>query len=229
VEQRLYRFAFVLVTAEGQDATAEDIQRLETIRQEFEPYFRRATGERAAADTTLRRMLRVSAWPAAGLLTGAAAPVAVQLARPAQQDVVLRFRTNPGWVEAPEELTIPRGAREGVFFLRGKSPGNADFYIESSDPTLEPRHLRLAVKDCCSGLTLDRYYTDSTIAVLRVLDENETVFPGAPVRVRIDGGEPRVLTTESDGLLWIDWTPGMQQIEAQLEGASGSPLVIRRP
>jgi hypothetical protein len=227
VEQRLYRFAFILVTAEGQDATADQIARVDAARREFEPYFRRATDERAAADTSLRRMLRVSAWPAAGILAGREIPVTVQLARPAGEDLLLTFRTNPEWVEAPAPVAIPRGAVGATFTVTGKSSGITDFYIEPSSHAYESRHLRLAVRDCCAGLTLDRFYVDSTIAVLRVLDPNETVFPGAPVTVRIDGGEAQVMTTASDGLLFIEWRGPMRQIEAHFEGSP--PLVIPRP
>ncbi len=229
VEQRLYRFAFILLTAEGQDATEDELQRVEAIRQEFEPYFRRVTSERAAADTSLKAMLRVSAWPAAGVFAGLEAPVHVQLARPAVSDLVLWFRTNDEWVEAPAQAVVPKGARETTFTVKGKSPGIADFYIEPSSAAYESRHLKLAVRQCCADLTLDRYYVDSGVAVLRVLDPNETTFRGAPVRVRIDGGESRILTTESDGLLFIGWTGASRQIEAWIEGSTAPPLLIQRP
>ncbi|MCX7603867.1 MAG: hypothetical protein N2036_07315, partial [Bryobacteraceae bacterium] len=58
VSQRLFRFAFVLITPPGTEPSAEELEQIETYRTAFEPYFHRAAGERAWAGTTLHRMLR---------------------------------------------------------------------------------------------------------------------------------------------------------------------------
>jgi hypothetical protein len=68
VSQRHYRFAFILVAAQGTDPSQEELDKLDTFRREFETFYHNAASERAWADTSLGRSLKLSTFPAAGVL-----------------------------------------------------------------------------------------------------------------------------------------------------------------
>ena len=81
VSQRKFNFAFILVVDEGEEPAEADIQKLETIRSEWEPYFEQATDLRADAQTELVRELHLSTWPASGLVVGSPATATVETRR----------------------------------------------------------------------------------------------------------------------------------------------------
>ncbi|MGH2669080.1 MAG: hypothetical protein ACRDH5_08205, partial [bacterium] len=81
VEQRRFRLGFVLIVRQGQPAPAADLDQLDAYRREFEAFFDRATQSRAAAETSLRLALRLSAFPASGVVAGRSATASISVQR----------------------------------------------------------------------------------------------------------------------------------------------------
>ncbi len=222
VSQRLFRFAFILVTQAGAEPKAEELEQLETYRAAFEPYFHRAAGERAWADATLRRMLRSSLWPAAGAVAGEAVPVKVSIARPPARDLRLGVYAS-SFIEAPDSLVIPAGATTAEFSLRATAAGVADVYIYADDPAFEVTHQKLDVKPGRAQVQLVDYWRDDGLLVLRATDANRLPYAGLPVR--IEGVEKPVLT-DRGGFVWLAWD-GVSQVTAWIEGAPETRIVVK--
>ena len=75
VAQHRFRFGFILVVPQGaQDSSLTDaVQQVETYRQQFVAAYTKFSANLAAADTTLNRSLRLSLFPAAGVVAGGSA------------------------------------------------------------------------------------------------------------------------------------------------------------
>ena len=102
VAQHRFRFGFVLVVPRGsQDSTiASSVQQVETYRQQFVDAYSRFSANLASAETTLNRSLRLSMFPAAGVVVGGNATATVSLQTPAQSDLVVRLAAPAGVVQA---------------------------------------------------------------------------------------------------------------------------------
>ena len=59
VAPKRYNYAFVLVTARNNPATADQIAKVDRIRREWETFFNRAVSFRGIANTSLLRSLRL--------------------------------------------------------------------------------------------------------------------------------------------------------------------------
>ncbi len=221
VSQRLFRFAFIVITPTGTMPSADEAAQLETYRSEFERYFHKAAGERAWADATLRKMVRASAWPAGGSVVGDEAQVRVRLAQSAAEDMQMAVVRQES-VQAPDAITIPAGATLAEFTLRPAATGTSDLFLIPSDSRYETVHIRLEAKSSRSDLTLEEYYREEGLLVLRVTDGNRLNYSNQPVVVE---GVEGAVRTDINGLVWLAWdgTP----LVAGLEGVPGSRLVIR--
>lgn len=222
VSQRLFRFAFILVTPPDAEPSAEELEQLETYRAAFEPYFHRAAGERAWADATLRRMLRSSLWPAAGAVAGEAVPVKVSLARPLERELRLGVYAS-SLIEAPEAIVIPAGATAAEFSLRATAAGVADVYIYADDPSFEVTHQKLDVKPSRAEVQLVDYWREEGLLVLRATDANRLPYPGLPVRVE---GLDRPVLTDRGGFLWLAWD-GATAVTAWIDGAPETRITVK--
>ncbi|MBI4892302.1 MAG: hypothetical protein HY821_16880 [Acidobacteria bacterium] len=221
VSQRLFRFAFIVITPAGTAPAADEAAQLETYRSEFERFYHRATGERAWADATLRKMVRASMWPAGGSVAGEEARIQLRIARPAEADLRVQVARAES-VEAPEFITIPAGATTAQFALRPLAAGTTDVLLIPEDSSYETGHVRLETKAARSELTLEEYYREPGLLVLRVTDPNRLNYSNQPVLVESVEGAIR---SDLSGLIWLTWDGN--PLTAQLEGAPGSSLVIR--
>ncbi len=235
IAQSRFRFAFILITAEGSEPSAEAIEQLETYRNEFEPYFNRVSDGRAWADTSIRQMLKVSAWPAIGLAAGQQADVSVEIARPLDYDLFVGLHTTHGHIEAPTPVILRAGQTRLTATVKGLSPGVSDLVAEAWNGPFEPVFTRIAVQPSLASLSLIKHYTDGPV-VLRVSDSNELRYPGVRIKVTASGavrfvdGYNQDFATGSDGLMWLWWDdagPG-STFEAEIEGAPDSRITIQR-
>ena len=102
VSQKHFNFAFILLVPEGSEPSAADLAKLERMRTEWEPFFEAATDQRVEAETTLRRMLHLSTWPASGLRLGAAGTATIEVASPPLADLDVMLSTDGGGVTVPD-------------------------------------------------------------------------------------------------------------------------------
>ena len=82
VAQRRFRFAFLLVMPAGTNPTAAQLAQVDGYRAQFENFFAKATGNRAFADTSLKKRLQFSLSPAAGVIEGGQVTAILTLAAP---------------------------------------------------------------------------------------------------------------------------------------------------
>ncbi len=235
VAQSRFRFAFILITAAGTEPSAQAIEQLETYRNEFEPYFNRVSDGRAWADTSLRQMLKVSAWPALGVAADQQVDVNIEIARRLDYDLYIGLHTTHGHIEAPNPVILRAGATRLTAVVKGRSPGVSDLVAEAWNGPFEPVFSRIAVQPSLASLSLIKHYTDGPV-VLRVSDSNELRYPGVRIKVTAPGGVRFVdgynqdFVTGPDGLMWLWWNnagPG-STFEAEIEGAPNTRILIRR-
>jgi uncharacterized protein (TIGR03437 family) len=235
VSQRRYRFAFLLVVAKGSEPPPAQLAQLENYRQEFENFFRRSTGDLAGADTSLRKSLKLSVFPAAGVLQGGTINASVSVAAPAAAPLAVSLKTARGAVSAPSPVTIPAGATSAKFALRGVRAGVEELTAEAADPRFEtaaayvqvtgdPGELKLTVE---SG---DRQEAQpgtplAEAVAIRVTDRNNLPYPGLTVRAAVSAGgavAPAAAETDDNGVARFAWTPGpgpSNELTATLDGA----------
>src|ERR1041385_3545507 len=101
----------------GSSPTAAQIAQIEKYRSMFGDYFRAATSGRASVETTLKRAVHLSAFPAAGVVNGSMIAATVSLDRPAGAPVVVILRSETGAISLPPAAIIPTGASSTTFSL----------------------------------------------------------------------------------------------------------------
>lgn len=84
-----------VVTTTGTEPTDKELAQLELYRAEFETdAVPRAAQDRATANSRLRRMVRLSTWPAAGVLAGNDGVADLEIAAPAEADLTFAISTD---------------------------------------------------------------------------------------------------------------------------------------
>ena len=91
VAQKHFNFAFVLLAQEGAQPAAEDLAQIERLRLAWEQFFTAAVDNRGTASTGLVKRLRLSTWPAGGMLSGSPASATVSLASPVNRDLAVQL------------------------------------------------------------------------------------------------------------------------------------------
>lgn len=236
VAQRKFNFAFILVVDEGEEPAEADIQKLETIRSEWEPYFEQATDLRADAQTELVRELHLSTWPASGLVVGSPATATVETAEARSSDIDVRLTTDNGGVTVPAVVTIPGGATSVSFALEGVTTGVTRLSAHATDPGYDTAQALIDVKGDASVLDLQVISGADQVGklgerlpdpiVLRVTDTNNLPYPGLRVNLMVsrDGVvSPTSAVTDASGEIRLIWrlpTDGdLPTLTAQLDDA----------
>lgn len=230
VAQREFRFAFVVVTANGETPTPDQIAQAEAYRSEFEAYFYKVTGQRATADTSLRKAVQVSTSPASGVVLGAKTRATVSLQEPAASPVTFGIRGTLGAAKAPESITVPVGAREATFEIEGIFEGVDTLTVESTDAAYEKVVSRIQVRPL-SQLQLRRV-SESIPARIKVTDANELPYPGIEVRGRLASGTPlsrSTVTSDANGTALFAWTPVFGREESLSVEVDGGPSLSVGP
>ncbi|MEZ5400152.1 MAG: hypothetical protein R2729_10830 [Bryobacteraceae bacterium] len=235
VSQRRFRMAIVLVAREGSQPTAEEMAQIEGYRAGFDPFFARASGDRASMDTSLLRGLRLSVAPASGIAIGTAAAAFVELAADAESPLTVTLRTT-GLVTAPASVTIPAGERRASFELRGVSAGVDDLEASPADTRYASAHARIQ-GNAATALRLEVTSGDKqqipqsgTLApiVVRVADANNLPYPGVEIVATPAAGasvQAVRVTTGQDGAASFVWTPGSTN-ELRLSLAAAPNVVV---
>lgn len=245
--QRRYRFGFILITAAGQEPAAEDIAKLDTFRQQFESFYRTASSERAEADTTFRRGVQLSLWPAAGIVAGTTARATVRLDRAASTETILQLRSANGLVQLPSTLTIPAGSAGFVFNWTAASPGVDEIIVTSTDPALatETARVQIAASPSALGLRIisgDKQRASGSAPLaepvrVQVVDANLVPYAGYRVNAAVLAGgsvTPASATSDEEGYVQFTWTPGagpVYQLNLTVEanGAVAAATALSRP
>jgi uncharacterized protein (TIGR03437 family) len=242
VSQRRYRFAIILITPRGAAPDPAAIQQVDAYRNSFQSFYNRATGERAAAETTLRKSLDLSLWPAAGGLVGRDFEAELRIASPAPTALNFSIRAPRGLVEAPAAVAIPAGAKSVRLRLRGLREGVEDFTITPADPSYmnadariqvlaAPRNLRLQVI-AGDGQTSDGAGFLPQPLLVQVSDNNRLPYPGLRIVATVAGNgaiEPASAVTREDGTASFRWRPAsapLNRVQFTLEGVPADELSV---
>lgn len=228
VSQRHFRFAFILIVRQGEQPSAADLEKIETLRSRFGEYYGGYTGETATAETTLRRSLQLSVSPAAGVQLGSYSPATVSIEKPASAPLTVTFDQPPGTVFAPfpASVTIDTGSTSAAFQILGLAPGTGDLSARPSDLQFETAHARIQVSPAPSALRLSVVQDGSQLVTVRATDANELPYQGLRVLASAtpDGvASPSEGISDEDGRVHFQWTPGTgdrQRLDVRLEGAT---------
>ena len=242
VAQRRFRFAFILIAPAGADPSPSELAKLDTFRREFETYFRKATGERAWADATLRRALRLSTFPAAGVLAGGTASASLTLERPAEANLAVSLRAANSLIRVPSSVTIPAGAKQAGFTISGLQTGVDELVATPADSRYESAFSRIQVARSAADLKLVAVSGQGQAAtpgaplpqpvVVAVTDINELPYPGLRLNAVVSSGgsvSPASAVTGEDGTASFRWVPGsgpLHQLTASLEGAPSASVTV---
>lgn len=243
VAQHRFRFAFLLITARGADATPAQIAQLDLYRSDFEDYYAAATNRHATADTTLARALHFSAFPALGLLQGKTATASFTLEQPADADLVINLSTQyGGLISVPASVTIPAGSTTATFPLTGIQTGVEELTATPADPGYETAFSRVQVRASMSELNTtvdsgDKQLNSAPLTlpepvVIQVTDINQVPYPNIGVVASASNGgtvSPSEAISDSSGRVSFQWTPapgGNNLLAVSIAGVPGSGTVV---
>jgi uncharacterized protein (TIGR03437 family) len=235
VAQRRFRFAFILVVAKDSQPAAEQLEQVETLRQRFEPFFAQASSNRGFADTALQRSLKLSLYPAAGVIEGGTATASLRLQTPAEAPLTVDLQTLNGNARTPASVTIPAGATEVSFTVDGVREGVEEVAAVARGGEHETAYARVQVS-APFALRLEVVSGDRQISfsntplpepiVVRITDINNLPYPGARLVASASPGgsvSPGDSQTDAAGLASFRWTPGAgasNQLRISIQGAS---------
>ncbi len=242
VAQRRFRFAFVLVVAQGSQPSAADLAKVDGFRQQFENFFAQASSNNAVADTSLKRSLRLSLFPSAGVLPDATVTATLAVASAPASDVTVQMQAPGGYAAMPATVRIPAGARNASFPVTGVRPGVQELTAVPGDAAYETAVARVQVADA-SVLSLVPVSGDHQIAspgaplpepiVVRLTDANRLPYAGARIRATPSAGgsvSSSALTTDAQGLASVQWTPGLadaNELQMVVEALPSVGLTLR--
>lgn len=239
VAQRRYRFGIILVVRQGTTPSQADLDKLDGFRREFENYYGRNTSNRAFADTSIRRALKLSVFPAAGVVEGSTAPATVSVQKAVAAPLTVLLRTATGAAAATPSVTIAGGATSASFTLTGSRAGVEELSAEPADGAYETAYARIQVA-APGAVRLLAVSGDRQAAtpgsplpqpvVIRLTDANQLPYPGVTVQASVSTGgavTPASAVTDSRGQVSFRWTPGpgaTNQLTARI--AFGASLAI---
>ena len=237
VAQHHFRFAFILVVAAGsQDALlANSVQQVETYRQQFPVAYTDFSANIGVAETTLNKSVRLSLFPAAGVVTGGTGTATLTLATAPKTDLTVNLTTPNGFAQAPAAVTIPAGLRTASFTVTGLKSGVEELTAVPADATYEIAFARIQVA-AAAQLSLRTVSGDNQVAsaagplpapiVAALTDINGLVYAGARITaVASDGGTvtPAVGVTDATGQAAFQWTPGSAGVNTLTLAVEAAP------
>ncbi len=241
VSQRHFRFAFVLIVAEGATPPAETLQKLDTYRREFETYFRHAAGDRAWAETRLRRALHLSIFPASGLLLGSTATLTVSVEETSETDLQVLLTSANGAAGLRASVIIPAGSTSASVVMTGMRAGVDEITANIPGDGYQTAHSKVQVLASPSQLRLVVVSGDKQSVVpddplpepivIRVTDTNNLPYPSVRVKATPSAGGtaiPEEAVTDAAGKVSFDWIPApaaANELHITLPDLAGSPVV----
>jgi uncharacterized protein (TIGR03437 family) len=235
VSQKKYRFAIVVIVPKGFTHNEALITQVDNYRRGFENYYFRAADERAMAETTLKRSVRLSLWPASGVVQGRTTTASIELASSADTARTFTVKLRNGLVKAPGTVTVAAGQRRAEFTIAGDREGVEVVEVSGPDASYEVVEARVQVLSAPSGLSLEVVSGDKQVAgtdfltqpvVVRVMDKNRLPYAGwRVVADAFPGGtvEPASAMTDENGQVSFRWRPAaapLNRLRLTAEGGS---------
>src|ERR1017187_6212527 len=219
VAQHRFRFGFILVVPEGaQDSSiTNNVQQVETYRQQFVAAYTRFSASLAAVDTTLNRGMHLSLFPAAGVVAGGSATATLSVQTPPKADLAVTLTAPLGYAQWPGQVTIAAGATSASFTVSGIKAGVEELLATPADSSYETAFARVQVATP-SQLTLRAVSGDNPVpgptgalpapVVVRLTDANGLPYPGALIQAAAAGGSvrPDTATPDASGQASFQWT-----------------------
>jgi uncharacterized protein (TIGR03437 family) len=237
VAQRRFRFGFILIVAQGTQPSADDIAKLEAFRSGFESFYARASSTRATADPTLRRSLKLSVFPAAGVLQGSSASARLTVAGPLVTPLTIALKTQNGVAQPPASVTIPAQSASVTFNLQGLQTGVEELSAEPADPAYETAFARLQVL-APADVQLSVLAGANQVAtpgtplatpiLLRAADVNNLPYPGVRIQAAVTAGgvvDPPSALTDDNGQASFRWTPSSGALNELVASITSGPAV----
>ncbi|HTS25644.1 MAG TPA: hypothetical protein VMH81_07200 [Bryobacteraceae bacterium] len=241
VAQRHFRFAFILIVAQGSTPPAADLSQIDTYRQQFETFYGTASGNNAFAGTSLQRSLQLSLAPASGVVAGGTATASVMVQTPSASDLTLAFQAPNGDAALPSSVKIPAGASSASFTVSGLRAGVEEVSAVPSDGSYETAYARVQVADA-SLLKLVAVSGDHQVSnsaaplpdpiVVTLTDANNLSYPGARIVATASAGgsvAPASANTDQSGQASFRWTPGAgvsNQLQLAVEALPDVSLTV---
>ena len=234
VAQHRFRFGFVLLVAPGSEDLSsfpDDVQQVETYRQQFVAAYTKFSANLGAADTTLNLSLRLSLFPAAGVVAGGSATATITVQTPPKTDLAVQLSAPAGFAQAPAQVTIAAGATSASFTVSGTKAGVEELLATPADSTYETAFARVQVA-APSQLTLRTASSAAPGSVaVQLTDVNGLSYPGARIVAATTSGSvtPAIATADATGFASFQWTPGgdaVSQLKLSVEAAPTVTLTL---
>jgi uncharacterized protein (TIGR03437 family) len=242
VAQHHFRFAFILVVAAGsQDAVlASSVQQVEAYRQQFPVAYTDFSANIGVAETTLNKSVRLSLFPAAGVVAGATGTATLTVATAPKADLTVTIATPNHFAQAPPTVTIPAGVKTASFTVTGLKTGVEELTAVPADTGYETAFARIQVA-AASQLSLRVVSGDNQVPaaagplpapiVAALSDINGLAYTGARITtVASDGGAvtPASAITDAAGQAAFQWTPGNTGVNTLTLAVEAAPSVTLR-
>jgi uncharacterized protein (TIGR03437 family) len=241
VAQRRFRLGFILIVAQGTQPSAAALAQLGAYRSQFEQYFAAATDSNATAETTIKRSVKLSLYPAAGLVTGSQGTATVTLQQAPASDMAITLAAPKGRAVVPAQVTVKAGSLTASLQVQGLAAGVEEITATPSDAAYETAFARVQVADA-SGVKMtlvsganQQALTSGPLPapiVIRLTDANNLNYVGARVTATASSGgsaAPFVIATDSQGNASFTWTPGagsLNQLTLALESAPAVSVTV---
>ena len=246
VSQRQYRFGFVLVVPTGTTPDAGLLQQIETYRSGFEAAFNKYTEGRASAEASLKKSVRLSLWPASGVLNGRTITATIAVAQASAAPLSFALKPSSGVADIPGQVVIAAGAKQASFTVRGLRPGVETLSFTPSDAAFETTNALVQVQSSSEPLTLEVVSGDAQAAVagkpldaplvVKLSDVNHVPYPGLRVSASAAPGgtvDAASAILDENGKASFRWTPGsgpLNELVLTAEGgASITAAALGRP
>jgi uncharacterized protein (TIGR03437 family) len=241
VAQRRFRFAFILVVAQGSEPSADTLTKVGAFRQQFETFYAKASSDNASADTSLQRSLKLSLFPAGGVVAGATGAATLTVQTPPVADLTVELQAPNGNAKLPASVKIPAGATSIAFTVQGLQTGVEEVTAIPGDTVYETAFARVQVADD-SLLKLvavagDRQVSGSAAPlpdpiVVSLTDVNNLAYPGARIVATASARgsvTPSAAITDQQSQASFRWTPGSgasNQLQLAVDRVPGVSLTI---
>jgi uncharacterized protein (TIGR03437 family) len=229
VAQHRFRFGFILVVPAGaQDASFTDaVQQVETYRQKFVDAYAKFSATLASADTTLNRSLRLSLFPAAGVVAGGSATATLSVQTPPKADLAVKLSAPANLAQVPAQMTIAAGATSASFAVKGTQAGVEELVATPADSNYETAFARVQVA-APAQLTLHALEGDFLGPVLvQLTDVNGLSYPGARIVAAATSGTvtPAIAAADATGWAYFQWTYGTESVNQLKFSVEAAPSV----
>jgi uncharacterized protein (TIGR03437 family) len=221
IAQRHFRFAFILVVAQGTGPSAADLAKIDQFQQQYEGAYGKFASGNAAADTSLRCALNLSLAPAAGIVAGLAGTATITVATPPGADLAITLQTTHDYASFPASVTLRAGASAVSFPFAGITAGVEEVTATPAGSAYETAYARVQVAGTAE---LKLVATGMSPVSVRLTDANGLVYSGARIlALASEGGSvaPASAITDAQGRASFQWTPGSaveNDLQLSLEG-----------